>query len=161
MEILTALLLLVTSAIVIVGARQIGVGWRDDGPAPGFFPFYIALLMGFASIMNLLAALRMSTSHSFVGRSEFARVLTVLVPAVLYVALIGGLHLGPLSLPGVGLYVASFVFLLGFMIVVGREPVWKAITIATGVPVVAFFMFERWFKVALPKGPLEAWLGLG
>jgi hypothetical protein len=22
-----------------------------------------------------------------------------------------------------------------------------------------FFMFERWFLVPLPKGPLEAWLG--
>ena len=27
------------------------------------------------------------------------------------------------------------------------------------VPLALFFMFERWFLVPLPKGPLEAWLG--
>jgi putative tricarboxylic transport membrane protein len=27
------------------------------------------------------------------------------------------------------------------------------------VPVVAFLVFERWFLVPMPKGPLEAWLG--
>jgi hypothetical protein len=28
------------------------------------------------------------------------------------------------------------------------------------VSVVFFLLFEGWFKVPLPKGPLEAWLGL-
>ena len=50
MEIVTALLFLVIAVIVIVGSRQIGAGWRDDGPGPGFFPFYMALLMAFASV---------------------------------------------------------------------------------------------------------------
>jgi hypothetical protein len=27
------------------------------------------------------------------------------------------------------------------------------------VPIALFLMFERWFLVPLPKGPLEAWLG--
>jgi hypothetical protein len=27
------------------------------------------------------------------------------------------------------------------------------------VPLTLFMMFERWFLVPLPKGPLEAWLG--
>jgi len=28
-----------------------------------------------------------------------------------------------------------------------------------GVPLVTFVVFERWFLVPMPKGPLEAWLG--
>jgi hypothetical protein len=32
--------------------------------------------------------------------------------------------------------------------------------VAVGVPLFFFLVFERWFLVALPKGPVEAWLGL-
>jgi hypothetical protein len=32
--------------------------------------------------------------------------------------------------------------------------------IAIGVPVVAYVMFEKWFLVPLPKGPIEDFLGL-
>jgi putative tricarboxylic transport membrane protein len=162
MEIVTALLLLVVSVIVIIGSRQIGAGWRDDGPGPGFFPYYVAILMGIASIMNLIAAIRIGSAdnESFVSRSAFGRVLAVLIPSTLYVALIGGVGHGDISIGGLGIYVASFLFITGFMIFIGKEPIWKALLVASLVPLVAFFMFERWFKVALPKGPLEVWLGL-
>jgi hypothetical protein len=116
--------------------------------------------MAIASAMNLVNALRMDGDESFVGRSAFGRVLAVLVPALLYVAAIGGIEIGPLKVHGLGLYVASALFLAGFMIVIGREAIWKALLVAGVVPVFAFVLFERWFKVALPKGPLEAWLGL-
>ena len=32
--------------------------------------------------------------------------------------------------------------------------------IALGMPIVTYFIFERWFLVPLPKGPVEEWLGL-
>ena len=32
--------------------------------------------------------------------------------------------------------------------------------VALGVPLACFLVFERWFLVPLPKGPLEALLGL-
>lgn len=163
MEIVTALLFLVVSALVVFGSAQIGAGWRDDGPAPGFFPFYVAIIMALASVFNLLAALRQPTGEddSFVSRSEFGRVLAVFVPSVIYVALIGGVGHGDLGIPGVGIYVASFLFITAFMIFIGREPAWKALLVGALIPIAAFMMFERWFRVALPKGPLEAWLGLG
>jgi putative tricarboxylic transport membrane protein len=162
MEIMTALLFLVISVITIVGSRQIGAGWRDDGPAPGFFPFWVAVLMAIASIMNLINALRSNTEEegSFVSRSEFGRVLAVLIPSTLYVALIGGVGHGAVSIGGLGIYVASFIFIIGFMVFIGREALWKALIVAILVPLVVFFMFEKWFKVALPKGPLEVMLGL-
>ena len=31
--------------------------------------------------------------------------------------------------------------------------------IALGVPFVTFLVFEKWFLVPLPKGPIEAYLG--
>ena len=32
--------------------------------------------------------------------------------------------------------------------------------VALGMPIVTYFIFERWFLVPLPKGPVEEWLGL-
>jgi hypothetical protein len=34
------------------------------------------------------------------------------------------------------------------------------VAVAAGVSVVFFLLFEVWFKLPLPKGPLESWLGL-
>ena len=80
----------------------------------------------------------------------FGRVLAVLIPSVAYVALIGYL----------GIYAASAIFILFFMVVVGRENLFKAVVVAAIVPIALFFMFEKWFLVPLPKGPVEEWLGL-
>ena len=32
--------------------------------------------------------------------------------------------------------------------------------VAIGMPVITYLIFERWFLVPLPKGPVEEWLGL-
>jgi putative tricarboxylic transport membrane protein len=44
-------------------------------------------------------------------------------------------------------------------VVIGRENPFKAAAVGVAVPFVLFLMFEKWFLVPLPKGPLEAWLG--
>ena len=36
----------------------------------------------------------------------------------------------------------------------------RSLLVAIGVPVLTFLMFENWFLVPLPKGPLEDLLGL-
>ena len=89
----------------------------------------------------------------------FGRVLAVLLPSIVYVALIGGLSLGPVEVPGIGIYVASAIFICGFMLAIGREGVLKSVGVSVAVPFALFLMFEKWFLVPLPKGPLEAWLG--
>jgi hypothetical protein len=33
------------------------------------------------------------------------------------------------------------------------------ILISLGIPLVTFLVFEKWFLVPMPKGPVEAWLG--
>ena len=83
----------------------------------------------------------------------------MLVPSLVYVALIGGISVGPVVVPALGIYAASAIFILAFMLVVGRENPLKAIMVSVLVPIALFFMFEKWFLVPLPKGPLEAFLG--
>lgn len=59
----------------------------------------------------------------------------------------------------VGLYVASAFYLGLYMRWVGRHS-WSAVLLLSiGIPVVIFLIFEKWFLVPMPKGPLEAWLG--
>lgn len=163
LEIIVALLFLAGSGIVIFDSVRLGYGWIDgQGPAPGYFPFYVALAMGFASLVTLVQALRNTTpggAESFVSVIGFSRVLTVLVPSLFYVMLIGGLKLGPIAIPGLGLYVASAIFIALFMIFIGKDNPLKSILVGVGVPLMLFFMFEKWFSVPLPKGPLEAMLG--
>jgi hypothetical protein len=160
-DIFVAFLLLGACGIVIYDSTRLGFGWREgEGPAPGYFPFYIAVVLGVASLINLMSALRGSgKGEIFVALRPFGRVLAVLVPSIVYVALIGGIAIGPVVVPALGIYVASAIFILVFMLVVGRENPIKALAVSVFVPVDLFLMFEKWFLVPLPKGPLEAWLG--
>ena len=76
--------------------------------------------------------------------------LAVLVPGAIYVAAIGW----------IGIYVASAMFIAFFMRWLGKYAWWKVAAVSIGTVVAFFFIFEIWFKVPLPKGPLEALLGL-
>ncbi|NCX62813.1 MAG: tripartite tricarboxylate transporter TctB family protein, partial [Betaproteobacteria bacterium] len=73
-----------------------------------------------------------------------------LLPTVVYVALIQWL----------GIYLASSLFIAAFMWRLGGYRLILIAPVAIGVSAMFFIMFEIWFTVPLPKGPLEAMLGL-
>ncbi len=154
MDILVAVLILALASVFMFDSWRIGVGWIEgQGPAAGFFPFWVSLVMGVSSVINLVRAVIRSEpdgAETFVSRSAFVRVLLVLVPTALYV----------LAIQLIGIYVASGIFIVGFMLA-SREHALKALAVGIGVPVALFMMFEKWFLVPLPKGFLEAMLGLG
>ena len=60
-----------------------------------------------------------------------------------------------------GIYVASALYIGFFMRWLGRYPWWKVAAVSIGNSVAFFLIFEVWFKVPLPKGPLENLLGVG
>ena len=80
-------------------------------------------------------------------------ILTVMIPSVIYVALIANPWMS------LGIYVASALFIAFFMRYLGKYGWAKTIAVSVGNMVVFFLMFEIWFKVPLPKGPLETALG--
>jgi hypothetical protein len=45
------------------------------------------------------------------------------------------------------------------MLFLGKFPWWKAASVSIILMLVFFFVFEIQFKVPLPKGPIENWLG--
>ena len=151
MEVVVALLLLGGAALVIYDSVKLGFGWREgEGPAPGYFPFWIAVILAISSLVNLVSALRgHGAGEIFVAARPFGRVLAVLVPSIVFVGLIDY----------IGIYAASALLIFAFMMVFGRDNVFKALGVSIIVPVALFFMFERWFLVPLPKGPIEAYLG--
>ncbi len=154
-DIAVALILMGLAGVVIFDSVRVGFGWDESqGPQPGFFPFIVAALLGVSSFVAFLRAAFFPSEehhHSFVSVAGAKRVLLVLIPLAIYIFGIGF----------AGIYVASAILIAAFMLAFGREPVWKAAIVGIAVPVALFFMFERWFLVPLPKGPLEAYLGLG
>jgi hypothetical protein len=146
---------------------RLGATWTRSGPAAGYFPFYLSILLGAAALWGLLRALwpRSRTAdeagvadgepaeapepETFVNRDQLGRVLRVLFPFLLFVVLIQFL----------GIYVASFFFVSGFMIAIGRAPIWKALLTGLLFTLFMFYVFQIQFTVIMPKGPLERALG--
>lgn len=151
-EIGVAGLMFVAGVVVAVDSYRLGAKWGEDGPEAGYFPFYVGLLICISCGVTLVRALGAAAlaKESFVGRGQFMTILSVLIPTVVYVAAIVWL----------GLYLASTVYIAYFMRTLGRYSWLKTGAVAIGVSVVFFLVFETWFKVSLPKGPLEAALGL-
>ena len=138
------------ASLVMYDSQRIGAKWAADGPQAGYFPFYVGLIMFVASFVTVFQALFSKKSRQvFVDSSQFRSVLAIFVPSAVY---IGGIYL-------LGIYVASAIFLLYFMRVHGGYRFAVIAPIALGVPALLFLMFEVWFLVPLPKGPIEHWLG--
>jgi hypothetical protein len=145
-EIAVALATLTFGLIVTYASYQLGARWGSDGPQAGYFPFYIGLFICVGSLVNLVAGALASRSVArqpvFVGWEALKRIISVLLPAALYVA---GIHV-------VGIYVSSSIYIAFFMIWLGGYRVHKALAVGFGVSFVMFLMFEVWFQVLLPKG---------
>ena len=149
-EMAVAVLLQAIALLVIVDSKRVGIDWADDGPRAGYFPFYIGLLLFAAATWVLINALRgAKTDQPFATREELGRVVSMFIPMVVYVA---GVAL-------LGIYVASAVLIAFFMIRHGRYRWPLTAAVSLGVPLLLFLVFERWFLVPLPKGPLEALFG--
>jgi hypothetical protein len=58
-----------------------------------------------------------------------------------------------------GIYVASFLYIGAFMLWQGKYGWLPALGVSAGLPIVLFLVFEKWFLVPLPKGPIEHLLG--
>jgi putative tricarboxylic transport membrane protein len=148
-DIVTAAVLMLIGVVVLSDALRLGIGWGSDGPKSGFFPFWLAVILLAACAGIVLQALRRTRNVPFVTRAQLGPVLKVLWPAT---ALVVAMQL-------VGLYVASGFYIVLYMRWIGRHRWLVTLVLGVGIPVVTFLVFEKWFLVPMPKGPLEGWLG--
>jgi hypothetical protein len=148
-DLAAATVLMLVGGVVIFDSLRLGIGWGSDGPRSGFFPFWLAVIMTVTCALIMAQALRRPAGGPFVSRAALRPVLWVLGPATAMV----------IVMQVTGLYVASVLYMAFYMRRVGRHRWPTTIAVAVGLSVVTFVVFERWFLVPMPKGPLEAWLG--
>jgi hypothetical protein len=149
-EVGVAIAVLLFGALVMYGSVQAGIGWGAEGPKAGFFPFYVGMTIVLSSVVNLWNALRESDVGLFADWGQLRQVLAVVIPSTIYVA----------AIPFIGLYVSSIVLIGFFMRWLGKYGWLLIALVAIGMPAITYIVFEKWFLVPLPKGPLEDLLGL-
>ena len=151
MDAFIAIAFMVVASVVMWDSVRVGASWAPDGPEAGYFPFYIGLIMFISGLGVLLQTLLTKTPNlkTFVEKGQLWSVLQVLIPSAIFVALI----------PYLGLYVSGAIFITVFMVWIGKYNILMAVPIACGVPLFLFVLFEIWFLIPLPKGPVENALG--
>jgi len=150
-DVVTSLLLLALACVLGFDNWRTGMSWDSSGPQAGYFPFYLCVILGGASLYGIAATLRNRTeaAETFVTRAQLRRVMQVFVPTLLFC----------LAMQFLGLYVASFLLTAGFMRLVGRIALWKSLLTAFIFTAAMFITFDIAFDVIMPKGPLEAAFG--
>src|SRR3981189_2257757 len=150
-EVVVSLLLLALAVTLGWDNWRTGAAWDSTGPQPGYFPFYLSVILGGASLYGLATAFlsRKVVAEVLVTRGELRRVMAVFVPTFLFC----------LATQYLGLYVASFHLIAGFMRMVGKIALWKSVLTALIFTAAMFVTFDIAFDVIMPKGPLEAAFG--
>ena len=151
-ELFFGLFMLAVGGIVIFDSVRLGHQWASDGPQSGYFPWLtgcaLALAGGWIAAMSLVRW-RSMAGDVFVSWERLKPVLSMLLPTAAFVIAIAFL----------GIYVSAAIFITAFMMWQGRYSLLRSATVGISIPVVMFALFELWFLVPLPKGPLLRMLG--
>ena len=150
-ELVVAVIIFLVGVVMMMDSHRIGMGWAPEGPKAGYFPFRTGAIISISSVVVFLRAFfgKNRNHELFVSWDRFKQVLCVLIPAVLYV----------LVTQFIGIYVASALFIGGFMRAMAGFSWLKIIVVSVVISVLLFWMFEIQFMVPLPKGPLESLFG--
>ena len=150
-EVVVYLLLLGVALLLGVDNWRSGMGWAKDGPQSGYLPFYLCVILAAASLFGLGVAFlrRKDVAKTFVTRDQLRRVMQVFVPTFLFC----------LAMQWLGLYVASFLLVAGFMRFIWRIAWWKSLLTSFLFAFIMFVTFDVAFDVIMPKGPIEALFG--
>jgi putative tricarboxylic transport membrane protein len=150
-ETVVYLLLTALALLLAFDNWRTGMGWASDGPQAGYFPFYLSVILGAASLygLALIFVSRLDEGKVFVTRDQLRRVMQVFVPTFLFC----------LFTQWLGIYIASFLLIAGFMWMVGRIALLKSLLTSFVFSMAMFITFDVAFDVIMPKGPLEALLG--
>jgi hypothetical protein len=143
-EIVVAVIIFLFGALVVYDSVRLGHRWGDDGPQAGYFPFYIGVILCISTAVIVFQALAAKTrSHEvFVEYGQLKDILSVLIPAAIYV----------FGIQVIGIYVASAIYIALFMALLGKYSWINGVLTGVGVAAFFFAMFEVWFQIPLYKG---------
>lgn len=152
----------VAVALIFLG---LGVAWKStelpigilprEGPGGGFLPFWLSLGISAAAAGVFIqsyfeAGGRDSGTEGpmgapFVSWEDFLEILRVGVPGLVMILLTST----------ISIYFASAAFVFYVLYFVGRHALRVCVSVAIGVPIAVFFIFEKFLIIPLPKGYLE------
>ena len=123
---------------------------EGEGPASGWWPFWLSGIMLICSIWIGVNWWR-GTSPPSQSKEPFldsygARMLFIVGGSVL--AFVGLIHI-------IGTYFAMFVFLFFYLYFIGRHSIVQTLSVSIGAPIVSFFFFDVAMRIVLPKGYSE------
>ena len=123
---------------------------EGEGPASGWWPFWLSLIMFLSSVWICVNWWRKSSPPSRSVEpyldSYGLRMLSIVGGGVL--AFVGMIHI-------IGTYFAIFVFLFCYLTFIGKHSLGKTLAIAVAAPVFCFFFFDVAMRIVLPKGYSE------
>ncbi len=125
-------------------AYQMGFGDLHH-PGPGFFPFWLSVILAFVSLIYLFTNLGPSAPATPIwGSGNWFRPSLAVVVMFVYTILMGEL----------GFFSSTFLLFLAWMIIIEREK-WRTIGLVSLVGTLCFYLvFAFFLKVPLPKGIL-------
>jgi hypothetical protein len=148
-----AALTALAGALTAYGSLELGASWTDHGPEPGYFPYYVGLLLLGASIWNGAKALRRhrpAEEEPFLVGEQSQRLARFLLPMAAFVVVTVFL----------GLYVGSALYLFWIAWRQGGYRPYLAALLGLAFSLFLYIVFEIAFQVPLLKGPLEPLLGI-
>lgn len=132
-------------------SRFANIGFIEgEGPGGGFWPFWLSAVMLICCLWTIWNWYKRTSPPSQSDEpflDSYGRKMVVMVGGGL-IAFLGLVHL-------LGFYGAIPLFILYYMVFLGRHSWVQSLSIAVAVPVVSFFFFDVAMRIVLPKGYLE------
>lgn len=124
------------------------------GPGPGFFPFWLGLLMAGLSIAWLIQLARQS------GKSKDDKFLPEKNGIFQILSILLALS-ATAAMDVIGFQLTMFLFMIFLLKILGRTSLWTALIIALVSSVGVFHLFGRYLDVQLPASSLTMLAALG
>jgi putative tricarboxylic transport membrane protein len=145
-DIITAVIILAFGVLVAADAISKGIGWAAEGPRTGFFPFVMAVLVVGGCVMVIRQAIKGTSSvkgnKRFVEPGGVKPIMIVIIPAVLMILLT----------EVIGLYLASMIYLVGYIKWAGNHTWRTSLLIGILVPLASYIVFDKFFLIPMPMG---------
>ncbi|MBM4313907.1 MAG: tripartite tricarboxylate transporter TctB family protein [Deltaproteobacteria bacterium] len=120
--------------------------YTNNGPGPGFFPFWLSIVLGLLAVLMILqATFRQSEPMPegfFADRAGYLKVGAIVLALAVSTAL--------LEIAGFPLTMLAVILFLLF--VLGRPGPIVTLLVSAAGSFGCFYLFDRWLKVPLPTG---------